>query len=111
VLTPRRQLAVLARPECLRLVVAGQRDFAAQHHDARVKVVRVQLLGEVALLTAMHDLEALAAQVAFERLAGERSSVAASARYQGNALRTHMLGVHATRRDLETLSRADLIAL
>ncbi|HYZ21362.1 MAG TPA: hypothetical protein VE690_04320 [Rhodopila sp.] len=32
--------------ECLRLVVPGQRDFAAQHHDPRVEVMRVQVLGE-----------------------------------------------------------------
>src|SRR5215217_4420020 len=75
VLTSSRYLAVLAGLKRLSLVVAGDGDLAAEYHDARVKVVRVQLLGGASRLTAMHDLETLATQVAFERLAGEGPAV------------------------------------
>ena len=64
----------------------------------------VQFLGEVGLLTAMNDLETLAAQIAFERLAGERSAVAAAAGQQGDAFRPNLLGVHAAGGHLEALS-------
>ena len=93
---------MLARPERLRLVVAGHRGLAAQHHDPHVEVVRVQLLGEVGLLAAMHDLETLAAQVALERLAGE-GAFAAAARQQGNAFRT-------ARKVVGVLSRVTVMA-
>src|SRR6185312_16001519 len=102
VLAARRDLAVVAGPERFRLVVAADGDLAAQHHDARIEVVRVQLLGEAGLLAAMHDLEALAAQIALERLAAERSG-AAAARQQGDAFRPHLLDMHAALRDLEAL--------
>src|SRR6185312_604280 len=102
VLASRRDLAVVAGPERLRLVVADEGDLAAQHHDARIEVVGVQLLGEAGLLAAMHDLETLAAQIALERLAAERSC-ATAARQQGDAFRPDLLGMHAARRHLEAL--------
>src|SRR5690348_9218960 len=41
----RRKLAVIAGLVCVRVVVPGERDFAAQHHYAQIEVVRVQILG------------------------------------------------------------------
>src|SRR6476620_9748619 len=67
----RRQFAVLAGLEGLRLVVPGHGDLAAEHHDPRIEIVRMRFLGHATLLAAMHHLEALAAQVALERLAGQ----------------------------------------
>src|SRR5262245_9416482 len=95
---PRRDLAVVAGLERFRLVVADDRDLAAEHHDARVEVVGVQVLGKAGLLAAMHDLEALAAQIALERLAAERSG-AAAAREKSDAFRPDLLGMHAAHRD------------
>jgi hypothetical protein len=71
---------VIARSECLRLVVTSERDLAAQHHDPRVKVVGVQFLGKVRLLTTVHDVETLATQFAFKRFTGERPAIATATR-------------------------------
>src|SRR6516164_5215330 len=78
VLATRRQLAVIAGVVRFRPAVPGQRDLAAQHHDTHIEVMRVEILAEPACLVAVHDLEALAAQVALERLAPERSPLAAA---------------------------------
>jgi hypothetical protein len=79
VLTPRQYFTVIAGSECLSLVVAGHSRLAAQHHDPHVKVVRVQLFGGPGRLTAVHNLETLAPEIAFECLPRQRA-VAASAR-------------------------------
>src|ERR1700722_2628604 len=62
---------------------------------------------EVGLLTAMNDLEPLAAQIAFERLAREWPAVAAAAGQIGDALRANLLGVHAAGGHLAALSGAE----
>src|ERR1700690_859468 len=59
---------------------------------------------EVGLLTAMNDFEALATQIAFERLAGKRSAVAAAAGQIGYTFRANLLGVHTAGGHLAALS-------
>ena len=54
---------------CSSKLLADPQRMAAQC----VKVVGVKLLGEVGLLTTVHDLEILAPKVAFERLAQSSS--------------------------------------
>ena len=66
---------------------------------------------EVGLLTAMNDLETLAAQIAFERLAREWPAVATAAGQIGDALRPNLLGVHAAGGHLAALSGAERLGL
>ena len=66
---------------------------------------------EVGLLTAMNDLETLAAQIAFERLAREWPAVATAAGQIGDALRANLLGVHAAGGHLAALSGAERLGL
>src|SRR6516164_10191477 len=75
----RRYRAVVTCSECFRFVVPGHRDLAAQHHDAHVDIMCVQVLGKAALLATMHDLEAFATQVALESLTRQRPTVTTAA--------------------------------
>ena len=85
---------MIAGVERFRPAVPDHRYFAAQHHDAHVEpAVRMEIFGEVGLLTTMNNLEALAAQITFERLARERPAIAATARQVGDALGTDLLGM------------------
>ena len=69
--------------------------------------MRVEILAESPLLTTVRDLEALAAQVALERLARERAAFAATAGNVGDALGADVFRMHAARRYLAALPGAE----
>src|SRR6476646_2663789 len=66
--------------------------------------MRMHFFDEVGLLTAMNDLETLAAQISFERLTREWPAVATAAGQIGDALRPNLLGVHAAGGHLAALA-------
>ena len=102
-----RNFAMIAGVENVMPAIAADRDLSAKHHDPRIEIMRVQVFGEVGLLSPVHDFEPFAPQVAFEGLAGERTSVPAPPGQQGDALDADMLGVHAAGRHFEALPRAE----
>ena len=64
-----RNLAVIAGMENILPAIAADANLAGEHHDPRIEIMFVQVLGKTRLLTPANDIEPLAPQVAFERRA------------------------------------------
>ena len=62
---------MIAGTEGFRLAVPDQREFAAQHHDPSIEVMRVEIALLPWFMPSMHDLKAFSAQIAFECLTRE----------------------------------------
>src|SRR2546430_9496393 len=62
----RRDRATVAGPESFRLAATGQRDLAADHHDARVPIVGVVGVHVIGAQAAVENLVALTPKIGLE---------------------------------------------